>query len=411
MIHYTPPGIVGGVEQIIQRHAALFEERGITVDVAAGRSSTQDLPVHVIPEIDAAAPANVAIEHELAAGAVSPRFHDARQSIARKLTPLVDAADAVIVHNAFTLHFSLPLTAVLWQLAGAAGAAFLAWTHDVAWINPLYIPAMHGGYPWDLLRVPAPGVHYVTVSHERKAELQRLWGDTNEPVTIVPNGVDVAGLLRLSERIRQVVDRYSLLDLDLILLLPVRITRRKNIEKAIETVRVLKDRGLEVRLIVTGPTAPHHPDRSRAYLVELKLLRSQLGLESDVVFLADDLGVTLEDTEIAELYSVSDCLFLPSESEGFGLPILEAGVLRVPVVLTRLPIFCEVGANDVSYFSLDDEPTIVADTILRAVDTPTARLRRRVRREYRWDVIVDRIMMPLLATFETGSAYPTGASA
>jgi glycosyltransferase involved in cell wall biosynthesis len=400
---------VGGVEQVIQRHAALFEERGITVDVVAGRSSSLGLPVHVIPEMDAVTPVNVTIERELANGAVSPRFHDVRQSIARKLAPLVDAADAVVVHNAFTLHFSLPLTAVLWQLAGAPGAAFLAWTHDLAWVNPLYIPAMHEGYPWDLLRVPAPGVRYVTVSHERKAELQRLWGDTNEPVTVVPNGVDVAGLLRLSDRVRQIVDRFGLLDPDLILLLPVRITRRKNFEKAIQTVRALKDRGFEVRLIVTGPTAPHHPDRSRTYLAELKLLRSRLGLESDVVFLADDLGVTLEDTEIAELYAVSDCLLLPSESEGFGLPILEAGVMRVPAVLSDLPIFCEVGGDDVSYFSLDDEPAVVADTILRAIDTPIARLRRRVRREYRWDVIVDRMIMPLLASCETGSPYPTGA--
>jgi mannosylglucosylglycerate synthase len=413
MIHYTPPGIVGGVEQIMQRHAAVFEHCGIAVEIVAGRPSHLDLPVHVIPECDAAAPANVAIEHELAAGVVSPRFHDARQSIARRLAPLVAAADAVIVHNAFTLHFSLPLTTVLWQLAGAARAGFpvVAWTHDLAWINPLYSPAMHEGYPWDLLRVPAPGVRYVTVSQERKRELQTLWGDTKELVTVVPNGVDITGLLRISDRVRQIVDRYDLLDRDLLLLLPVRVTRRKNIEKAIQTVRALKDRGLDVRLIVTGPTAPHHPQRSRAYLDELKSLRTELCVEREVVFLVDDLGLTLEDAEIAELYSLSDCLFFPSESEGFGLPILEAGMLGVPVVLSRIPIFCEVGAGDVSYFSLDDGPTSVADTILQAVDTPAARLRRRVRRDYRWEVIVDRLIMPLLEADASPSIQSAGVSA
>jgi glycosyltransferase involved in cell wall biosynthesis len=191
----------------------------------------------------------------------------------------------------------------------------------------------------------------------------------------------------------------------------VRVTRRKNFEKAIQTVRVLKDRGLDVRLIVTGPTAPHHPERSRSYLAELKLLRTQLTLEGEVVFLADDLGAPLEDGEIAQLYALSDCLFMPSQSEGFGLPVLEAGVMRVPAVLSQLPIFCEVGGDDVSYFSLDADPAQVADTILRAVDTPTARLRRRVRREYRWDVIFDRMIMPMFASHGSESVDSTGVSA
>jgi mannosylglucosylglycerate synthase len=405
MIHYTPPGIIGGVEQIMHRHAMLLGERGLQVEIVAGRASDLDLPLHVIPELDAATPAGATIEQELAAGVVSPRFHDARRSILHQLAPLVAATDAVIVHNAFTLHFSLPLTAVLWELAGTScpGSPFVAWTHDLAWINPLYIPAMHEGYPWNLLRVPAPGVTYVTVSEERKGELQQLWGDAPQAVTVVPNGVDVAALLRLSDRTRAMVDRYNLLDLDLLMLLPVRVTRRKNIEIGIRTVQALKSRGLAVRYIVSGPTAPHHPGRSRAYLDELKALRADLSVESEVVFLAEELGWILNDAEIAELYALSDCLFFPSASEGFGLPILEAGVLSVPAVLSDLPIFREVGAGDASYFSLDAAPSEIADTILRAIDTPAGRLRRRVRREYRWEAIIDRLIMPLLQPRAAGS--------
>jgi glycosyltransferase involved in cell wall biosynthesis len=403
MIHFTPPGVVGGVEQIMRQHAILFEERGIHVEVVAGRPSEVDIPVHVLPELDTASPPNVALEAELAAGVVSPRFHAMRADILRRLAPLMAEADAVVVHNAFTLHFSAPLTAALWQLAGVSRStgAVIAWTHDLAWVNPLYIPHMHDGYPWDLMRLPAPGVQYVTVSNERKRELQSLWGTTGEPVTVVPNGVDVAGLLRLSARMRGIVDRYDLFNLDLLLLLPVRITRRKNIEKAIEAIGVLKDRGLDVRLLVTGPSAPHHPQRSRSYLEELKSRRTVLGVDREVVFLADDLGGMLADHEVAELYALSDCLLFPSESEGFGLPILEAGMVGVPVVVSDLPIFHEVGAADVSYFQVDDAPENVANAIVHAVDTPVSRLRRRVRREYRWESIVDRLITPLLETHKS----------
>ncbi len=413
MIHYTPPGVVGGVEQIMQRHESLFQDRGLDVAIVAGRPSQLDLDVHVISELDVATPASLALEAELAAGVVGPRFHASRVNILQRLGPLVETADAVIVHNAFTFHFCQPLTAVLWQLAGAARSTrpFVAWTHDISWINPLYIPSLHDGYPWDLLRLPAPGVNYVTVSHERKAELHALWGESLDTVTVVPNGVEVAQLLRLSPEMRAIVDRYKLFDLDFLLLLPVRITRRKNIEKAIDVVRVLKDRGLAVLLLVTGPTAPHHPQRSHAYLEELKSKRTALGVDSEVVFLADDLGSMPTDHDIAQLYALSDCLIFPSESEGFGLPILEAGIAGVPAIVSDIPIFHEVGRDDASYFQLDDTPEDVADIVIRALDTPERRLRRRVRHEYRWEAIADRQIMPLLQIEPLRSHEPAGVPA
>lgn len=411
MLHYTPPGVVGGVEQVMQRHAALLTQRGMSVEIVAGRPSDGSWPVHVVPELNVAAPDSIRVETELAAGVVSPRFADARASILRQLEPLVRAADVLLVHNAFTLHFCLPLTAVLWQLPGEVSLRLrvLAWTHDLAWVNPLYMPSMHPGYPWDLLRVPAPGVRYVTVSEERNRELRALWGETESCASVVPNGIDLAGLLRLSESTRQVVSRHTLFDREMILLLPVRVTRRKNIEMAIRVIAVLRKRGIDAQLIVSGPTASHHPQRSREYLGELKALRAQLDVEEAVLFLADELGTALSDTEVAELFAFCDCLFLPSESEGFGLPVLEAGAFGMPAVVSRLPIFREVGSDDVSYFALDDEPEQVAEIVLRTLDTPTGRLRRRVRRTFRWEVILEQLLVPLLEGERTGGEVQSEA--
>ncbi|HEX6506485.1 MAG TPA: glycosyltransferase family 4 protein [Chloroflexota bacterium] len=397
ILHYTPPGVIGGVEHVIEQHARLLLDRGFRVEIVAGRQADTDLPVHVIPQIDAAIPENVAIEAELAAGVVSGRFHSAREAILDRLEPLVRDVNALIAHNAFTLHFSLPLTAALWQLTSECSPPIaIAWCHDLAWVNPLYLPIMHDGYPWDLLRVRAPGVTYVTVSHERKEELEDLWDEHEPEAVVVPNGIDLYAFLRLSKRTNQLVRSLDLLDRDAILLLPVRITRRKNIQHAIRAVRVLKDRGLDVRFIVTGPTAPHHPQRSRTYLDELKALRRELDVEAEVIFLADDQGERLDDRTVSELYVLADCLFFPSESEGFGLPILEAGLAGVPAALADIPVFREVGGDEASYFALDGPPEDAADAVTKLLELPTTRLRRRVRQEYRWDVIVDRRLVPLL---------------
>jgi glycosyltransferase involved in cell wall biosynthesis len=397
MVHFTPPGVIGGVEHIMHQHIQLLAARGFEIEVVASRPGSHDVPVHVLPEIGTAGGEGQLIETELAQGVISERFQAARRTIETTLRPLIEAADAVITHNAYTLHFSLPLTSVLWDLgATQPPGKMIGWCHDLSWTNPLYLPLLHEGPPWSLLRQPAPNTTYVTVSQERRSQLLALWGTASDRVLVIPNGIDVCAFWRLSPAVRQIVERFGLLERDLVLLLPVRITRRKNIEAAIRAVRCLKERGLDLRFLVSAPQAPHHPGLSDRYLDRLKALRAELGVEEEVVFLSDALGHNLETEAVAELYTLADVLFFPSAQEGFGLPILEAGLARVPVVLSDIPIFREVGGGDVSLFGLQDPPESVADRILSALDTPPSRLYRRVLREYRWEAIVDRQIVPLL---------------
>ncbi len=398
VMHFTPPGIVGGVEQIMKCHGAVLSRAGYEVRFVAGRSAAGGESIHVIPQLDAARPENVSLEAALASGAVPPSFHYARRAVLDALVPLLDGADALIVHNALTLHFSLSATAALWEIAGKRLVPnVIAWTHDLAWVNPLYLPAMHSGYPWDLLRLPAPATRYVTVSRERAVELRQLWGNVPGAASVVPNGIDPADFLRLSARIRDVVDRYRILEADIVLLLPVRVTRRKNIQLGLRVVHALKARGLAVRFLISGPQAPHHPTRSQTYLGELLSLRDELDLRDDVAFLSNDLGDSLTETEVAELFAVSDCLFFPSESEGFGIPILEAGLAGLPTVLSDIPVFREVGGSNASYFSLSEPPGVIAGTIERILDTSPARQRRRIRQQYSWSGIADRYLIPMVS--------------
>lgn len=397
VVHYTPPGVVGGVEHVIREHVRLLEARGCRVEIVAGRGGNARLPIHVIPDMDAARPQGVRIERELADGRTGGDFTRLRDRIRSGLEPLVRRADVVIVHNAFTLHFSLPLTAALWEIAAdRLPGSMIAWSHDLAWSNPLYVPVLHEGYPWDLLRHPAPHTRYVTVSGERKLELAALWGCGEDDITVIPNGINASSTLGLSRRTREIVERYRLFDRDAVLLLPVRITRRKNIGAGIRAVRVLKDRGLDVRFLISGPVAPHHPQRSMTYLGELKRLRAELGLDDQVIFLADALGIRLSTRTVNELYRVADVLLFPSEQEGFGLPLLEAGLMRVPAVVSSIPIFQELGQQDVVRFQLDDSADRIAEHIEEALNSGPARLYKRVVRDFRWDAIADRLIMPLV---------------
>lgn len=394
VLHYTPPGVIGGAEMVIAQQVRHLRAAGFDVSLAAGREGSDGEVVHVIPQINVASSISMQVEAELAAGAVTPAFFSMRDGISERLHALSAHSDVVIAHNSFTLHFNLPLTAALWDLARRRGGGMVAWCHDLSWTNPLYLGSMHVGYPWNLLRLPAPDTRYVAVSDQRATQLEALWGGGE--VDVIPNGIDPAEHLRLGVASRMVAERYRLFERELVLLLPVRVTRRKNIETGIRATAALKRRGRDVRFLITGPTAPHHPGRSRSYMQELLQLCVDLDVREEVVFLARELGESLSVETVSELYTLADALLFPSAQEGFGLPILEAGLARVPAILSDIPIFHEVAGDAAWYVDPGGDADTIAGTIESATTGSPSRLYRRVLHNYRWDAITSHSIIPLL---------------
>jgi len=63
----------------------------------------------------------------------------------------------------------------------------------------------------------------------------------------------------------------------------------------------------------------------------------------------------LTGSEFERLFASAALLLMPSTLEGFGLPVLEAMWLGVPVVASRIPSLVEVGGAYAFYASPDDE--------------------------------------------------------
>jgi mannosylglucosylglycerate synthase len=194
----------------------------------------------------------------------------------------------------------------------------------------------------------------------------------------------------------------DLLSGDIILLMPLRVTRAKNIEMAEKVLAVLKQRGHEARLVVTGPPDPHSED-SMAYYQSLLELRANLGLEKQMKFVFDSGPDPSEHYEIsqqvtADLVRVSDLVFMPSHREGFGMPVLEAGLIGVPVVTSdHVPAALEIGGRNVYLYNLQAAPEEIACLILNeAVNSRGARFRRQIRQEFTWDAIFRRKIEPYL---------------
>jgi glycosyltransferase involved in cell wall biosynthesis len=353
----------------------------------------------LIPELDSRHPRVVEARARLDEGQVPPGFDSLREEIGTRLRVALAGLDVLIVHNALSLHFNLALTAALWELAAKGSARLINWCHDLSWANPLYQSLMRDAEPWSLLRRAHPRISTVCVSSQRLEEWRRLTG-VHDGGTVVPNGIDLGAMIRTAGRTRALMAKLGLESVDAILLAPVRITRRKNLEWAVEAAADVRASGRSVRLIVTGPPGPHNP-RSLDYVEELRRLRSAAGLEDEVHFLFEEAAVSdetypVDKATLADLYMLSDVVVLPSSSEGFGLPLAEAALVRVPVVCTDIPAFRELGSDGVRYVPLDSGPAGFSKAVLEALDEPQTRLRRRLRTELSWDRIIDTRLVPLL---------------
>jgi glycosyltransferase involved in cell wall biosynthesis len=391
-VHYTTPQILGGVEQVMAAHAAALAAAGIDVAVLAGRGGARPRGLRVIRVAEASS-RHPQVERALAAlskGVVPPEFDAQVARLLAKIRPHVERADRVVVHNVLTMPLNLALTSALGSLAREHPGRFIAWTHDISAFDERYDALRHDGSPWDLVTQAVPGVKYVTVSEQRATQLSRLTGLARRDIEVVTNGIDVGEVLGLAPTGLHLAERLGLFDADPLLLLPVRLTRRKRIEAAIDATAVLRRRGHAAMLVVTGTVGPHNA-ANKAYLTELSArARNDAG-----VHLLAALGLRIAYGTVVDLYALADVLVFPSESEGFGIPMLEAGLHRVPIVCSDIPSLRETGGDDPIYVPPDASGEVIAGAIERALDTPVMRMRARARR-HAWPRVLRERVLPVI---------------
>ncbi|MGE5373743.1 MAG: glycosyltransferase family 4 protein [Bacteroidota bacterium] len=387
LLHYSAPPIVGGVESVIGHHARLMADAGHEVCIVAGRGEQTDERIGFVslPLVDSRHPVVSSIKARLDQGIVPDEFSHYVAELTQALQEVVAGADCVIAHNVCSLNMNLILTAALRNISGGMQQSrLILWHHDLAWTTPRYRAELHAGHPWDLLRTAWPGVDQVTISRFRQDELAALMGIPPESIWVIPNGVDVPRFLKWEPLSTDLVERLDLLNAYPILLLPVRITPRKNIELAIEVLAVMRATRPRASLIITGPLGPHNPANVK-YFEKLKSLREKRSLDGNVLFLAELAPGYLPDEVISDFYSLADALLLPSREEGFGIPLLEAGLAGMPVFCADIPPLRDIGLNYVNYFSPDGSASDIASTILEHLSSsPLFEFRTHVRSHYTW---------------------------
>jgi len=272
--------------------------------------------------------------------------------------------DAVIVHNVFTMPFYLDWTRELLELARRrTDIRWINWIHDVRWAEEV------------------PQAVHIAVSEHRKAEYAK---HTSAPIHVIPNGIDAAAVLGLTERIAFL----QLENAGLVLLHPTRFVRRKNIELGLRVLAELP----EALYIVTAAPDPHQGD-GRLYYEELVTLAESLGVRDRVMFVGE--SNPLSDDDVRSLYQMADVLFFPSTQEGYGLPLIEAALHGVPVLCSDIPPHREVAAG-ATFFALGESAEQIAMKVRRCAAVQARQQRRELMRRLSCQGIAKELLEPLL---------------
>jgi glycosyltransferase involved in cell wall biosynthesis len=234
--------------------------------------------------------------------------------------------------------------------------------HDLHYLDPSIASSQQRLY---FSRVLLPQLRrcrlLLTVSESSAVQIEQALGGRGPDVVVVGNGVDP-----------------SLLD----------VARCPSAEPA--------------RLLFVGGDKPNKnlPMAMRAFerarcAPEAELV--VLGRVSDAIIADAPAGVrfagSVSDTELAELYAASTALLMPSISEGFGLPALEAMVAGTPVIFGDRDALVDV----VGPFGWPVDPfdvESVAGGIVAALDAPieiTPAERRAVAARHRWEDVARRL--------------------
>ncbi len=147
---------------------------------------------------------------------------------------------------------------------------------------------------------------------------------------------------------------------------------RKRIDVLLDVFAAVRKSIPDIRLVqVGGPWPP-------SLLAQVE----RLGIGAGVVQVR---GLSRE--QLAELYRRAAVVLVPSESEGFGLPVIEALACGAVVIASDIPVLREVGGEAVVYCPVADVAAW-SNTIRRVLTepgfAPTREVRLAMARRYSW---------------------------
>jgi len=405
ILHYAYPPNIGGVEILIREHAKILSETGYQVSIITGDGEEKNPKINFvkIPEIQSILKFNPALYEKIVEkGVVDDEFYSLAKTIQDKLESHLDEQDVIIIHNMLTLVHNLPFIYFLKNyLKKNPNKKLIVWAHDQTYIDGENILDEKPGVNLnqeekDLLLKPINNAVYVIISETFKSLLIKVMDLSKNQVVVIPDGIDLKKFLEIDDSIWKIVEEKQLLLSFPLILSPVNIIYRKNLEYCLDIVFFLKKHFPSIKYIISGQVSNHR--KNQGYYEQLLSQIQKLNLRESIIFLKNHFEQSLDNSEVHDLYDLSDLIFFFSKGENFGLPLLEAALTSTPAFISNLKVFKEIGGNNLFNIEVNKQtPEQTALFIKNFLETnKVVQLKKIARQKYNLETIIKEKLIPLL---------------
>ncbi|MBP9822420.1 MAG: glycosyltransferase family 4 protein [Candidatus Pacebacteria bacterium] len=223
---------------------------------------------------------------------------------------------------------------------------------------------------------------YFTVISSYLRDFLVSQGVSKDKIFYLPNGVDFS----ISPADNNLRNTLSLGD-EKVIITVSRLVEKNGLSDLIRAMLFVKSNFMgKVKLLIVGDAEP-----KLSLEPELKKLTTELGLDSEVIFVG-----AIDNKEVSRYLALADVFVRPSLSEGLGVSFLEAMAVGVPVVGTKvggIPDFITDG--ETGLFCLVGDSQDIGRKIVEVIsnkelsDKMSKAGQEMVRNKYDWNIIAE----------------------
>ncbi len=198
----------------------------------------------------------------------------------------------------------------------------------------------------------------IAVSEFTKQEIEKYYRISPDKIKVVYNAVP-DNFEKGTGDLEEIRKKYSLPKK--FILYVGTLQPRKNIPMLIEAFAQMKNKVQGLKLVIVGNKKAHNFDKKIEKAIESK------NLQHDVIFPG-----YIEQEDISAVYSLAEVFVFPSLYEGFGIPLLEAMRLKIPVLASDIPVHREVAGEGALFFDLGNLEDL-SEKLYNAIDDKNLR--------------------------------------